>query len=398
MSGTLIAALMLLILVLALILGGSYLRQERRRQARWMGRMRHDAERQARAIARLNENLNSSVRQVNQLSNAVEARQERMRRTLDDRMERMMAQNDHSLDQVRQAVTEKLDGRLNESFRLVNEQLAGVHQGLGEMRELSLGVTDLRKMLGGVKTRGIWGEVQLGALMQQMFAPGQYLENAAIPEGSQTRVEFALRMPVADGAERLLPIDSKFPQEDYLRLTEASEAGDAERVKRCAAQLERAVLEQAKRIHDKYIHPPQTADFAVMFLPTESLYAEVARREGLVERVQERYRVLAAGPATLAALLTSLQMGFRSMTLEKRSGEVLKLLAGMKQDFARFDESIQRMRQRLNLAGQELDTLEARARKVVRAIEQVDAGEGDAPHARADFGTGLPRETDDEME
>ena len=398
MSGTLIAALMLLILVLALILGGSYLRQERRRQARWMGRMRHDAECQARAIARLNENLNSSVRQVNQLSNAVEARQERMRRTLDDRMERMMAQNDHSLDQVRQAVTEKLDGRLNESFRLVNEQLAGVHQGLGEMRELSLGVTDLRKMLGGVKTRGIWGEVQLGALMQQMFAPGQYLENAAIPEGSQTRVEFALRMPVADGAERLLPIDSKFPQEDYLRLTEASEAGDAERVKRCAAQLERAVLEQAKRIHDKYIHPPQTADFAVMFLPTESLYAEVARREGLVERVQERYRVLAAGPATLAALLTSLQMGFRSMTLEKRSGEVLKLLAGMKQDFARFDESIQRMRQRLNLAGQELDTLEARARKVVRAIERVDAGEGDAPHARADFGTGLPRETDDEME
>ena len=398
MSGTLIAALMLLILVLALILGGSYLRQERRRQARWMGRMRHDAERQARAIARLNENLNSSVRQVNQLSSAVEARQERMRRTLDDRMERMMAQNDHSLDQVRQAVTEKLDGRLNESFRLVNEQLAGVHQGLGEMRELSLGVTDLRKMLGGVKTRGIWGEVQLGALMQQMFAPGQYLENAAIPEGSQTRVEFALRMPVADGAERLLPIDSKFPQEDYLRLTEASEAGDAERVKRCASQLERAVLEQAKRIHDKYIHPPQTADFAVMFLPTESLYAEVARREGLVERVQERYRVLAAGPATLAALLTSLQMGFRSMTLEKRSGEVLKLLAGMKQDFARFDESIQRMRQRLNLAGQELDTLEARARKVVRAIERVDAGEGDAPHARADFGTGLPRETDDEME
>ena len=196
-------------------------------------------------------------------------------------------------------------------------------------------------------------------------------ENAAIPEGSQTRVEFALRVPAGDG-ERLLPIDAKFPQEDYLRLVDAAEAGDAEAVRRCAAQLERAVTEQARRIHDKYIRPPQTTDFAVMFLPTESLYAEVARREGLIGRVQERFRVLISGPATLCALLTSVQMGMRTVTLEKRSGEVLDMLSGMKQDFARFDESIQRMRQRLTQAEGELDVLERQSRRVLRALDNVD--------------------------
>ena len=372
MNGTVVLALLLIAALAALAFMGWYLFREKRRQARALERMRRDAERQARAIARMGASLNGSMRQVNQLTNAVEARQERMRRTLDQRLEMMLEQNDRSLSLVRQAVTEKLDGRLNESFRLVNDQLANVHQGLGEMRELSLGVTDLRKMLGGVKTRGVWGEVQLRALMRQMFAPGQYIENAAIPEGSATRVEFALRMPAGEGEERLLPIDSKFPQEDYLRLMAAAEAGDREALKKWGAQLERAVLEQAKRIHDKYIQPPRTVDFAVMFLPTESLYAEVARRDGLIERTQERFRVLVAGPATLSALLTSLQMGLRSVTLQQRSGEVLKTLSAMKQDFGRFDESIQRMRQRLNLAAQELDTLEARARKVVRAIDNVE--------------------------
>ena len=372
MNDGIVLWLLILLVVIAAGCGAWLIHAERQRQAKLIARLRRDSERQAHAIARLGENLNHSVRQVNQLSSAIEARQDRMRRTLDERMALMMQQNDRSLNEVRQAVGEKLDGRLNESFRVVNAQLANVHRGLGEMRELSLGVTDLKKMLGGVKTRGVWGEVQLRALMQQMFAPGQYIENAAIPEGAQTRVEFALKLPTGDSDPRLLPIDSKFPQEDYLRLQEAAEAGDAELVKKCAAQLERAVLEQAKRIHDKYVCPPQTADFAVMFLPTESLYAEVARREGLIERVQEKYRVLVSGPATFAALITSLQMGYRTLTLEERSGEVLKLLAGMKQDFMKFDESVQRMRQRLNQVGQELDTLESRARKVVRAIDNVD--------------------------
>ena len=354
--------------ILALVLS----RRAEKRQARMLGRLRHDSEQQALAVERLSEGLNAALRQIEAMSGSMESRQDRMRRTLDERMELMNQANERRLEQMQALVTDKLDGRLNESFRMVNSQLEGVHRGLGEMRELSLGVTDLRKMLGGVKTRGVWGEVQLRALMEQLFAPGQYEENAAIPAGSQTRVEFALRLSASGEGDLLLPIDAKFPQEDYLRLVEAAEAGDLEGARRCGAQLERAVLEQAKRIHDKYIRPPQTTDFAVMFLPTESLYAEVARRDGLIERVQERYRVMISGPATLCALLTSLQMGLRSVTLEKRSGEVLNMLSGMKQDFARFDESIQRMRQRLNQVSAELDGLEQRSRKVVRAIENVD--------------------------
>ena len=347
-------------------------RASRRREARLLGRMRRDAQQQAESVAALGEGLSAALRQIEAMSQAMEGRQDRLRRTLDERMELMNQANERRLEQMQTLVTDKLDGRLNASFKAVGDELAGVHRGLGEMRDLALSVTDLKRMLGGVKTRGIWGEVQLKALLEQMFAPGQVVENAAIPEGSQTRVEFALRIPSAQGTERLLPIDAKFPQEDYLRLVEASESGNAELARRCAVQLERAVLEQARRIHDKYIRPSQTTDFAVMFLPTESLYAEVARREDLISRVQEKFRVLISGPATLCALLTSLQMGLRSVTLERRSAQVLDMLTAMKQDFDRFDESIQRMRQRLTQACSELDGLEARTRKVVRALAQVD--------------------------
>lgn len=369
---TVLLGMLLILAVVGLAVTLAALNRERERQARLMQRMRKDSERQERAIVQLSERMNASMRQVNQLTASMETRQERMRRTLDQQLGQMRQANDQNMEKVRETVSEKLDGRLNESFRLVNAQLADVHKGLGEMREISTGMTDLRKMLGGVKTRGVWGEVQLRALMEELFAPEQYVENAAIPEGSQQRVEFALRLPLSDGAERLLPIDSKFPQEDYLRLVEARERGDREAAKQCAAQLDRAVMEQARRIHDKYILPPQTVDFAVLFLPTESLYAEVARIEGLVERVQERHRVLISGPATFYALLTSVRMGLRSVTLERRSGEVLQKLAAMKQDFARFDDSVQRMRMRLAQTGQELDTLEGRARRVVQVIDDVE--------------------------
>ncbi len=369
-----VALVLLIALILcaaAAIASALLARRAERRQARALGRLRHESEQQARAVLRMGDSLDSALRQIETLSGSMETRQDTMRRTLDERMELMNQANERRLEQMQDLVSGKLDGRLSETFQVINGQLANVHKGLGEMRELALGVTDLRKMLGGVKTRGVWGEVQLRALMEQLFAPGQYVENAAIPALSQTRVEFALRMPTAGAESPLLPIDSKFPQEDYLRLVDAAAAGDGELAQRCAAQLERAVVEQAKQIHDKYIRPPQTTDFAVMFLPTESLYAEVARRDGLIERVQEKYRVLAAGPATLCALLTSLQMGLRTCTLERRSGEVLNTLAGMKQDFARFDESIQRMRQRLGQAEAELDALESRARKAVKAIDNV---------------------------
>ena len=273
----------LLVLFILLILAGLAwviwtLIEERRRQARMMLRMRRDAERQERAIVRLAEGLNASMRQVNHLSESMEARQDRMRRTLDERMTQMQQSNDQSLEKVRQTVSDKLDGRLNESFRLVNAELANVHRGLGEMREITTGMTDLKKMLGGVKTRGVWGEVQLRALMAELFAPGQYVENVAIPEGSQQRVEFALRLPTGEDEVRLLPIDAKFPQEDYLRVVEAEESGDREAVRRCAAQLERAVLEQARRIHDKYIHPPIPAGGADRAHPGEVPGADLRPR------------------------------------------------------------------------------------------------------------------------
>ncbi|MBQ9040534.1 MAG: DNA recombination protein RmuC [Clostridia bacterium] len=370
-NGPWIAAAVLAVIVVAAVCAALLWRRSERRQARLIGRLRQDAAQQSEAVARLSEGLNAALRQIEAMSGAMELRQDRLRRTLDERMELMNQANEHRLEQMQALVTDKLDNKLSESFRTVNGQLEGVHRGLGEMRELATGVADLQRMLGGVKTRGVWGEVQLKALLEQLFAPGQVVENAAIPEGSQTRVEFALRIPAGE-SERLLPIDAKFPQEDYLRLVEASEAGDAEQARRCGMQLERAVMEQARRIHDKYIRPPQTTDFAVMFLPTESLYAEVARREDLIGRVQEKYRVLVSGPATLCALLTSVQLGIRSVTLERRSGEVLAMLSGMKQDFAGFDAAVQRMRQRLTQAEAELDALERQARKAVRALEVVE--------------------------
>lgn len=340
-----------------------------RRQARLFVRLRQDSEAQNKAVQQLAQHLNLTVQQINNLSSSMEARQDRLRRTLDERMALMNQNNDAKLEQMRSAVSEKLDGRLNESFRLVNSELANVHRGLGEMRALSAGVTDLKKMLGNVKSRGVWGEVQLRALMSEMFAPQQYLENAAIPAGSQTRVEFALKIPTAGDEAPLLPIDSKFPQEDYLRLSAAMAEGDRLQAEKCAQQLEKAVLEQAKRISDKYIRPPETTDFAVMFLPTESLYAEVVRREGLIEKLQQKYRVVVAGPATLCALLTSIQLGLRTCTLEKRSGEILSRMETLRGEFARFEEGVTQLHQRLDQAQSALDNLESRRRKMARIID-----------------------------
>lgn len=371
---TLMLILVLIVGIAAIIICVMTLsKRSQQQQARMLGRLRHDSDEQSRTMLQMGQNLEVTMRQMNDLSSAMEARQDRLRRTLDERMELMTQTNERKLEQMRETVSEKLDGRLNESFKMVNNQLAGVHRGLGEMRELALGVTDLRKMLGNVKARGVWGEVQLRALLEQMFSSSQYIENAAIPVGSQTRVEFALRLPTATDIEVLLPIDSKFPLEDYLRLSEASNGDDRALIDKCAAQLERAVLEQAKLISSKYIRPPQTSDFAIMFLPVESLYAEIARRSGLIEKIQTKYRVLVAGPTTLCALLTSLQMGFRTCTLEKRSGEVLAMMDEIRQDFGRFDESIVRVRQRLDQAESELTTLESRSRKITRRLNHVES-------------------------
>ena len=413
LCGVLIALMVVLIWRMAAI---------QREQQRALKRARETAEQQSREILSLNQALSETTQRLGAQSGELSERQDRLRDALDARLEAMRssseqqlgevraivseklesrldamrttserqlsemrstvsdtlesrlnalrASNESQLGEVRAIVTEKLDARLNESFKLVNRQLADVHAGLGQMRELAGEFADLRRVLGGVKTRGVWGEMQLRSLLEEILAPGQYIENAAIPAGSQTRVEFAVRMPALDG-EALLPIDSKFPQEDFLRLTEASTAGDPARIEACAAKLERSLADQAKMISEKYIRPPQTGDFAVMFLPVESLYAEAVRRPGLCERLQSQYRVLVAGPNTLAALLTSLRMGFRSVTLEQRSGEVLKLLAAVKEEFQKYGEAVQKARTRLEQASGDLDAIDTRARVLNRKLRDV---------------------------
>ena len=346
----------------------------RREQKKLAARLKRDSEQQARAILLLNQALSETAERVSAGTGELSERQDRLRDSLDRRMDSLRRSNEETLEQLRSAVTDKLDRRLSESFQTVNRQLADVHRGLGQMHELAGEFSDIKKMLGGVKTRGVWGEAQLRALLEQLLAPGQYLENAAIPEGSQTRVEFAVRLPAADG-EALLPIDSKFPQEDFLRLTEAAQSGDAAQTAACAARLERALREQAKQISTKYIRPPQTADFAVMFLPVESLYAEAVRIPGLCERLQNEYRVLVAGPNTLAALLTSLRMGFRTVSLERRSGEVLRALKKIQSEFEACKQSARQVRQRLAQAADALDALDARNRKFARALRELSDGE-----------------------
>lgn len=418
LCGVLIALMVVLIWRMAAI---------QREQQRALKRARETAEQQSREILSLNQALSETTQRLGAQSGELSERQDRLRDALDARLEAMRssseqqlgevraivseklesrldamrttserqlsemrstvsdtlesrlnalrASNESQLGEVRAIVTEKLDARLNESFKLVNRQLADVHAGLGQMRELAGEFADLRRVLGGVKTRGVWGEMQLRSLLEEILAPGQYIENAAIPAGSQTRVEFAVRMPALDG-EALLPIDSKFPQEDFLRLTEASAAGDPARIEACAAKLERSLADQAKMISEKYIRPPQTGDFAVMFLPVESLYAEAVRRPGLCERLQSQYRVLVAGPNTLAALLTSLRMGFRSVTLEQRSGEVLKLLASVRTEFAKYEESVANVRKRLQQTSEAIDAMDVRARKLSRSLRDISEEAG----------------------
>ena len=357
-AGVIIVAAMLLmgiVLIAVLAMQRSRMRAEREQLLR---QLRRENEIQGRGVEMLNQSVGQSVQQMAEITTA-----------LDRRMEDLSRRSAQELTEMRRLVGEKLDVRLNESFSIVGKQLADVHRGIGEMRDLAANVSDLKKVLGNVKTRGVWGEVQLRNVLSEMFAPNQYIENAAIPAGSQTRVEFALLLPDQNGASVLLPIDSKFPQEDYIRLVEAETTGDAAARDKCVHALERAVMEQAKTIAEKYVRPPQTADFAVMFLPSEGLYAECARIPGLCERAQTKYRVLIAGPGTLCALLTSLQMGFRTSELEKRSGEILTLLDEIAQEFTRFQDSIARTRQRLDQAGAELDAMETRARKIAKRLK-----------------------------
>jgi DNA recombination protein RmuC len=313
--------------------------------------------------------------QVERLSQSNEARLDAVRRTLDDRLREIQVSNARELQEMRVTVDEKLQGtltqRLGESFALVTERLEQVHKGLGEMQSLANGVGDLKKVLSNVKSRGGWGEVQLESLLEQMLSPEQYERNVVTNEASREAVEFAVKFPGKGETPLLLPLDAKFPVEDYQHLLEAHERGDNEAVELAGRKLDTSVRNSARTIRDKYVNPPVTTDFAIMFLPTEGLYAEVLRRPGLAEQIQRECGVLIAGPTTLTAILSSLQMGFRTLAIEKRSSEVWRLLEAVKTEFTKFGGVIDKVNRNLETARNQMDALATRTRVVSRKLRDV---------------------------
>jgi len=323
------------------------------------------------------ERLDKVLASLDALTERQAQAQEALRQTVEQRLDLLRAENSAKLDEMRRTVDEKLqtelEKRLGDSFRTVSEQLDRVHKGLGEMQSLATGVGDLKKVLSNVKTRGILGEVQLGMLLEQFLAPSQYAKNVSVRPGTTENVEFAIRLPGRDDeADVLMPIDAKFPQEDYLRLVEASEQGDADALKAASDALEKRVKACAKTIHDKYINPPVTTDTAILFLPTEGLFAEMLRRPGLLEHVQTEYRVTIAGPTTLSSLLSAFQMGFRALALQKRSGEVWKLLSAVRTEFSNHGKAVETLKTHLHRATEAIDKLGTRTNVMNRRLRDVE--------------------------
>lgn len=302
---------------------------------------------------------------------------ENIRRSVDEKLESIRRENLRQLDEMRQTVDEKLqktlEEKMNKSFSLVNERLEQVYKGLGEMQTLAVGVGDLKKVLSNVKTRGILGEIQLGAILSEILSKEQYEENIATKKGSKNVVEFAIKLP-SDGAGTVyLPIDSKFPGDTYSALRDAVESGDRQSIESAKKALVQRIKGEAKDIHDKYVDPPNTTEFAIMFLPFEGLYSEVVNM-GLVEVLQREYKVNIAGPSTMAALLNSLQMGFKTLAVQKRSAEVWKILGGVKTEFDKFNNVLVMTQQRLDQANKELDKLVGvRTRQIQRQLKDVES-------------------------
>ena len=324
--------------------------------------------------------------QLRELSTRNEARIGEMRATLEQQLQSLQADNAQKLEQMRATVDEKLhatlETRLTESFANVQTMLMQVHQGLGDMSKLATDVGGLQRLLTNVKSRGIFGEVQLAGLLEQVFAPEQYASNVVTIPGSSERVEFAVRFPgSSDDGVVWLPIDAKFPREDYERLLDAQERNDAEAARSAGDALERRVREEAKRIRSKYVSPPHTTEFAVLFLPTEGLYAEALRRPGLFEALQRDLRITLAGPTTLLALLTSLQIGFRTVAIEKRSAEVWRILEKAKSEFGKFGDVLDKVKEKLDQASKQIEHTGVRTRAIERSLREVDTLPGETPVA-----------------
>lgn len=308
--------------------------------------------------------------QLSNMNMENEQKLENIRQTMEKKIAALTEDNNKQLEQMRMTVDEKLqktlEDRISKSFNLVSERLEQVYKGLGEMQTLASGVGDLKKVLSNVKTRGILGEIQLSAILEQILTPDQYDENVATKKGSTERVEFAVRLPGDDdGGVVYLPIDAKFPADSYGKLLDAYDTGDREAVKAAEKALVQTIKSEAKDIRDKYVYPPDTTDFAIMFLPVEGLYAEVVRL-GMVETLQREYRINIAGPTTMAALLNSLQMGFKTLAIQKHSSEVWQVLGAVKTEFDKFGNVLAKTQERINQANKELDTLIGTRTNVIR--------------------------------
>src|SRR5881409_3560098 len=325
---------------------------------------------------------------------------ENVRSIVDDRLRQLQEDNAKQIDKMRSTVDEKLQGtlekRLGESFKLVSDRLEQVHQGLGAMQQLASDVGGLQRVLTNVKTRGGWSEWQLGVLLEEMLTPGQFAKNMKTRDDTDERVEFAIKLPGDEnGAPVWLPVDAKFPMEHYERLTVAQESGDATAVDAAMKVLETQLKRCAKDICEKYINPPKTTDFALLFLPSEGLYAEAIRRVGLVQNVQRDCRVTFVGPTTLAALLNSLQMGFRTLAIQKQSSQVWRLLAGVKTEFGKFGEALSAVRDKLDQAARKMDDVDVRSRKITKQLQKVEELPANPQPLLTDF---LQTENADELD
>ncbi|VVD80689.1 recombinase RmuC [Pandoraea soli] len=363
----------------SLVLNGQQMREEQASTLRRFGEAQHE--------------------QLTQLAAGNERRLAEVRATLEQKLTDIEVNNAAKLEEMRRTVDEKLhatlEQRLGESFKLVSDRLEQVHRGLGEMQTLAAGVGDLKRVLTNVKTRGIWGEVQLQALLEQLLTPDQFAKNVATKPGSAERVEFAIALPGQNGDSNTpvwLPIDAKFPREDYERLLDAQERADLAAVEEASKALETRIRLEAKSIADKYLAPPHTTDFALLFLPTEGLYAEVLRRPGLSDLLQREYRVTVAGPTTLTALLNSLQMGFRTLAIERRSSEVWQVLGAVKTEFTKFGDVLAKTKAQLETVTRSIDRAEVRTRAMARQLKSVEA----LPGEQAIELLGVEMEADDE--
>ena len=328
-------------------------------------------------VQQLNSTTTQLMQQLQQLNDTTERRLTQMRENIEQRLTSIEQKNETKLEQMRQTVDEKLhatlEARLGESFKIVSERLEQVHKGLGEMQALATGVGDLKRVLTNVKTRGTWGEMQLANLLAQIFTVEQYAANVVTVPESTARVEFAIKLPGRSEREPVwLPIDAKFPREQYERMQEAQDAADAEALIKAQNELIRAILSEAKTIAEKYVSPPHTTDFAILYLPTEGLYAEVARQAGLLDTLQREHRVVVAGPTTLMAILNSLHMGFRTLALEKRASDVWQVLGAVKTEFGKFGDVLSKTRDSLERAAKNIDAAQVRTRAMTRALSGVE--------------------------